>query len=282
VAARWIKQGLNQIGGALRLAPEDPDALELRGNLRYWSWLLGLESDPAAARSLLAAAQSDLEAAVRVAPNQAGAWSTLSHLYNQTGDQVDVKLAARRAYEADAYLSNADVILSRLFYSSYDLGQFPDAGHWCSEGQRRFPEDEKFAECQLWMMTTKAAEPDVRRAWQLADSMVDRTPERQREYQRLNGRMIVAAILARAGLKDSARRVAAQARSTPELDPMRDVELSGAFAYTLMGDKDAALRSLKTYLAANPERRASLAEDSGWWFRSLQEDPRYKKLVGVD
>ncbi len=35
-----------------------------------------------------------------------------------------MKLAARRAYEEDAYLSNADVILSRLFYSSYDLGQF--------------------------------------------------------------------------------------------------------------------------------------------------------------
>jgi hypothetical protein len=63
---------------------------------------------------------------------------------------------------------------------------------------------------------------------------------------------------------------------------MRDIELSGAFAYTLMGDKDGALRSLKTYLAANPERRANLAEDSGWWFRSLQDDPRFKKLVGVN
>jgi eukaryotic-like serine/threonine-protein kinase len=93
--------------------------------------------------------------------------------------------------------------------------------------------------------------------------------------------MIVAAILARAGLKDSARQVAVRSRSTPELDPTRDIELFGAFAYTLMGDKVEALKSLKTYLAANPERRANLAEDSGWWFRSLQEDPRFKELVGV-
>ena len=48
-----------------------------------------------------------------------------------------------------------------------------------------------------------------------------------------------------------------------------------------MGDKVEALKSLKVYLAANPERRASYAEDSGWWFRSLQEDPRFKELVGV-
>ena len=71
------------------------------------------------------------------------------HLYNQSGDQVDVKLAARRAYEEDAYLSNADVILSRLFYSSYDLGQFSDAARWCDEGKSRFPENDKFVECRL-------------------------------------------------------------------------------------------------------------------------------------
>jgi serine/threonine-protein kinase len=192
-----------------------------------------------------------------------------------------VKLAARRAYEEDAYLSNADVILGRLFDSSYDLGQFPDAARWCEEGGRRFPANDKFVECQLWLMTTKGAEPDVPRAWRLADTLIQRTPERKREFQRLSSQMIMAAILARAGLKDSARAVAVRSRSTPELDPTRDIELFGAFAYTLMGDKVAALKSLKTYLAANPERRAVLAEDAGWWFRSLQEDPRFKELVGV-
>jgi eukaryotic-like serine/threonine-protein kinase len=280
-AGRWSETGLKHADRALKLGSENPDALELRGTLRYWRWLLGLAPDPAQARALLKSAQEDLEAAVKIAPSQAGAWSTLSHLYNQTGDQVDVKLAARRAYEEDAYLSNADVILGRLFDSSYDLGQFPDAARWCEEGGQRFPENDKFVECQLWLMTTKGAEPDVPLAWRLADTLIQRTPERKREFQRLSSQMIVAAILARAGLKDSARAVAVRSRSTPELDPTRDIELFGAFAYTLMGDKVAALKSLKTYLAANPERRAVLAEDAGWWFRSLQEDPRFKELVGV-
>jgi eukaryotic-like serine/threonine-protein kinase len=281
-AGRWSQTGLGHAERALKLNSENSDALELRGNLRYWRWLLGLAPDPAEARALLKSAQEDLEAAVRIAPSQAGAWSTLSHLYNQSGDQVDVKLAARRAYEEDAYLSNADVILSRLFYSSYDLGQFPDAARWCGEGERRFPLDEKFVECQLWLMTGKGAEPDVPRAWRLADTLIQRTPESKREFQRLNSGMIVAAVLARAGLKDSARSVAVRSRSTPEVDPTRDIELFGAFAYTLMGDKVGALKSLKSYLAANPERRAALAEDSGWWFRTLEEDPRFKELVAVN
>jgi eukaryotic-like serine/threonine-protein kinase len=280
-AARWTEVGLGHADRALKLAPQNPDALELRGNLRYWRWLLGLAPDPVEARALLKSAQEDLEYAVKLNPSQAGAWSTLSHLYNQSGDQVDVKLAARRAYEEDAYLSNADVILSRLFFSSYDLGQFSDAAHWCGEGQRRFPVNERFVECQLFLMTTKAAEPDVPRAWRLADTLIQRTPERDREYQRLSSKMLVAAVLARAGLKDSARHLARQARGNGELDPTRDLMMYDAFVQNLIGDKDEALRSLKVYLAANPQRRSNFADDPGWWFRSLQEDPRFKELVGV-
>jgi hypothetical protein len=93
--------------------------------------------------------------------------------------------------------------------------------------------------------------------------------------------MVVAAILARAGLKDSARHLARQARGNGELDPTRDLMMIDAFVQNLIGDKEEALRSLKVYLAANPERRANIAEDPGWWFRSLQEDPRFKELVGV-
>ena len=85
--------------------------------------------------------------------------------------ETDAKLAARRAYEADAYLSNADVIVKRLFLASYDLEQFVDAVHWCDEGQQRFPNDFKFVRCQLWLLTTRAKEPDVALAWKLADSL---------------------------------------------------------------------------------------------------------------
>nr|MBA3317405.1 hypothetical protein [Gemmatimonadales bacterium] len=280
-ASKWIEAGMGHAGRALQAAPQDPDALELRGNLRYWRWLLSLAPDPAAARALLTSAKEDLETAVKIAPSQAGAWATLSHLYYQTGDLIDVKLAARRAYEEDAYLSNADVVLSRLFYSSYDLGQFTDAVHWCEEGRRRFPADAKFVECQLYLLTSRAREPDVALAWRLADSAVRLAPEQERQYQRLNAQMMVAATIARADLPDSARRLAQRSRGSSEIDPTRDLMYALAFVHTLLGDTVAAVEALKTYLVANPEKRPALAQDPSWWFRPLENNGRFRELVGA-
>ena len=280
-AGKWIDVGLGHAERGLKLVPQSPDALELRGDLRYLQWLLNLAPDPTQARALLKSAQDDLERAVKLNPSQASAWAMLSHLYYQTSNEVDVKLAARRAYEEDAYLSNADVVVSRLFFASYDLGQFPDAVHWCEEGQRRFPRNPKFVECRLWLLTTKARDPDVASAWRLADSLQQTAAASDREYQGLNARMLVAGVLARAGLADSARRLAARSRGRPEIDPTRDLLFTEAIVRTMLGDKDEALKALKSYLAVNPEKRAQLAEDPGWYFRSLAEDPRFGELVGT-
>ena len=95
-------------------------------------------------------------------------------------------------------VSNADVIVNRLFLASYDLGQFVDAVHWCDEGQRRFPTDFKFVRCQLWLMTSKAKEPDVALAWKLADSLPKVALAPERGYYKVEGRLATAAVLARA------------------------------------------------------------------------------------
>ncbi len=280
LAARpWIEKGKKLADEALVLGPRNPDALQLRGELRYWSWLLTLEPDPDKAKQLLNDAQTDLETAVKIRPSQAGAWAALSHLYNQTTGETDAKLAARRAYEEDAYLTNADLIVQRLFLASYDLSQFVDADRWCTEGQRRFPADYKFVSCQLWLMTTKAREPDVAMAWKLADSVAKVAPAPQREFERLEARMLVAIVLARAGLADSAKHLAQRSRGGPDVDATRDLMLDDAYVQLLAGDKNEALNSLKVYLAANPDRRARMAEDPDWWFRSLQDDPKFRQIV---
>jgi len=218
---------------------------------------------------------------VKLNPSQAGAWGSLSHLYNQTGSGVDVNTAAGKAYRADPYISNADVILSRLFFSSYDLGQFTDALHWCEEGERRFPGNPKFGECQLWLLTTKVKDPDVGLAWRLADSVTAQSAPEDTAFQRHNTRLIVAAVLARSGQADSAKHMVTRYKGDAELDPTRDLAYISSFVYTLTGDKDEALQQLKTYLAATPGRRASFAEDPGWWFRDLTKDPRYQALVAA-
>ncbi len=278
-AKPWIAKGIQFSDSALALDPQNPDGLEVRGTLKYWSWLLGLEPDPAAAKELLKSAQTDLETAVRIRPSQAGAWAILSHLYNQTGGETDAALAARRAWEEDAYLSNADQVLSRLFLASYDLGQFQDALRWCEEGQRRFPGDAKFVSCQLWMMTTKATEPDVARAWVLADSIPKLVSSADLQFEKAKARLAVAAVLARKGLADSARHVAEQSRGGSDVDPTRDLLYIEAFVRMLLSDKPEALKALKVYLAVNPDRRSTLADDPGWWFRGLQDDSVFQSLV---
>jgi TolB-like protein/tRNA A-37 threonylcarbamoyl transferase component Bud32/tetratricopeptide (TPR) repeat protein len=282
-AKPWIGKGENFANEALSINRQDPDALELRGTLRYWSWLLNLEPDPKAAKQLLTSAESDLETAVKVRPTQAGAWATLSHLYNNTKGETDAKLAGIRAYEADAYLSSAAQVINRLFIASYDLAQFVDAARWCDEGARRFPHDFNFTKCQLWVMSTKVREPDVAVAWKLADSVSKLSPVGRRDYDSREARMIVAMVLARAGLADSARQVAQRARGGPDVDPNQDLAYSEIYVHVLRGDKDQALEALKSYLAANPERRAALADTSetlsNWWLRSLEDDRRFRRLV---
>ena len=91
--------------------------------------------------------------------------------------------------------------------------------------------------------------------------------------------MAVAAVLARQGLADSARHVAAAARSAPDIDPTRDLMYIDAFVQTLLDAHDDAIKSLKVYLAANPDRRSWVADESAWWFRGLQDDPKFKELV---
>ena len=290
LAKRWITDGLSHAERAVALDPDNPDALEIRGTLHYWSWLLGLEPDKAKAVALLNDAKADLEKATTKNPSQAGAFATLSHLYYQTPDKtpVDVNLAAKQALQADAFLSNADVILNRLFLSSYDLGQFPDADHWCQELGRRFPADIDAAACKLFLQTTKSREPNVALAWALADSVVQRAPETDRAFQRLYGNQLVAIVIARASLvpggaratlADSTRHLIERSKGNAEIDPTRDLTLLASYAYAQLGDKDQALNLLKIYLSANERRRATLADDPGWQLRSLADDPRFKQLV---
>src|SRR5438309_9891295 len=155
---------------------------------------------------------------------------------------------------------------------SSDL-QFTDAQRWCEEGRRRFPGNVNFVKCQLWLLTSSAKPPDVRLAWELLDQAVRLTPSQMRAYGRLESQNAVAAVLARAGLGDSARRVLARSKAGPDVDPEAELLSYQAFAYLLLGDRDQALRLLKEQVAANPAHRAGLARSVHWWWRDLRDDP---------
>jgi serine/threonine-protein kinase len=240
-----------------------------------------LEPDPAAAEQLLASAQGDLETATRLNPQQVGAWNTLSYLYYQRRDLVEANRAARTAYEADAYLASAEAVLFRLFVTSYDLELFTPATDWCQKGHRRFPNNPQFVQCELMLMSTNAADPDVARAWQLANDAVRLTPERARPYGQLYQQIFVAAVLARAGLADSARHVLERSRGNADSDPTKELLGYQAFVRVMLGDKDDALRLLDEYFTANPKHREGFRKSVHWWWRPIQNDPRFKAVIGA-
>ena len=130
-------------------------------------------------------------------------------------------------------------------------------------------------------MTSRFKEPDPARAWRLADSMVQLTQAgSERRYQQLNSQVLVAGIIARAGQVDSARRMLERAKDDPEADPSRDLANTSAYMWLLAGDTVAAVGRIKDYLTTNPSRRAGFAENPNWWFRGIQNDPRYQAAVG--
>jgi len=278
-----IRIGLDHAARALRLDPRDARALELRGSLHYWTWLLHGEGDPRAAAALLVSAEQDLRAAVQRDPTLATAYSTLSHLDYQKSDATQAKLDATNAYTADPYLSAADGVLWRLFTSSYDLEMFGDAEKWCGEGQRRFPQNYRFIQCRLWMLTTKAKPADPALAWNLVRQLEAHSAKDDWPFLKLDSQIAVAAVLARAGRVDSARSLLDHSQGNMEVDPAQDLLYTEAFVWALLAekaDKDKAFQLLQRYIAGHPERRADLAKDYLWWFRPLRDDPRYQQLAG--
>jgi serine/threonine-protein kinase len=282
VAARWLTVGTGHASRVLNRDPNHPAGLQLRGTLRYVRWILNLDSDPDRRAALLDSAQADLESAVRGDPRLASAQATLSHLLYARKDVVSAVLAARAAYEADAYLRDAEVILDRLFYGSYDLAQFSEAQRWCAEGVRRFPKSYRFVDCQLWMLTTPSADLDIDRAWRLAAQADGLTPAPRLPYWSRMRQIVVASVIGRAGRRDSAERVLERARTDdPQIDPSQELVGYEALARALMGDEDTAIAILKRYVATHPEHSFRRNGMVHWWWRGLERRPDFQAVLSA-
>jgi len=286
--APWITTGLAHAERALALDPNSADALEMRGTMKFFSYIQGLEQDPRRRDALLADAQADLEKATTVNRIQASAWATLAALYATAPGKTtdDVLIAAQRAWESDEFLSSANLVLARLFNATYDLGQGSKAQTWCDALQARFRNDSRAWRCQLYLMTmANTVEPNIDLAWRLSDSVLVRTPPgNAAELSRLTNENLIGAVIARAAaqtpaLADSARRVVQRAQGDRTIDQPGELAMYGAVAMTILGDGDAAIRYLSAYLAASPQQATSLRDDPTWWFRPLVSRPDWQRLV---
>ena len=289
-AASWVDKGLSFAARALAIDGGNAKALALHGSLQFAQWQLGLMTDQTARAELLKKAKAELDAATRADPTLASAYAAQSLIdYAETPPDVFASLThARAAYEADAYLSNSDFILNRLFWASYDTEAFAEATKWCDEGRRRFPQDQRFAQCQLWLLLSNVP-PDIGGAWTLAARVGTLAPPATKEYLAHLTRLIVGGVIGRAAkaaagparkaLSDSADRVLVSARGDAKVDP--DHELPGyeAVMRVQLGDVEGAIKLLKQYVAVNPDHSFVVAGNVHWWWRDIQPNPGFQELV---
>jgi serine/threonine-protein kinase len=276
-----VRQGLEHAERAVAMDRTNPRALEIRGTLRYALWRLEGSLPGVPLDDVARLAHQDLDAAVRAEPTLASAHWTLSLLYHFQKDIVSSVLAARNAYQADGFLRNADAILERLAFSSYNIMQFAESRRWCQEGERRFPREFRFVDCHVRMLITPDARPDVDLAWRLAARADSVAPDRNREFFRRRTQMFVGGAIARAGLRDSARNVLARARAGPDVDPNQELVGYEAIMRTLMGEQDTAIAMLKRYVAANPGHSFEVGGDIHWWWRDLRTHPEFRSVLAA-
>jgi eukaryotic-like serine/threonine-protein kinase len=283
----WVEAGIAHADRALALDPNHADALEMRGTLQFWGYIQNLAVDARAQAQALAQATADLERSTTVNRLQASAWATLAAVYAVVPEKTtnDVYIAAQRAYEADEFLSSASIVLGRLFLAAYDLGNSTSAADYCRRHRQRFPDDVRAIRCELYLMTMPAAtNNDIDRAWTLADQIVAKMPPDGSTVNRLWMNILVAGAIARnaaanPALADSARRIVLRSQGDATIDQPRELAFYGAFVMTILGDGDEAMRLLRTYIAANPQRAIALRDDPGWWFRSISSRPDYQQLM---
>jgi DNA-binding SARP family transcriptional activator/TolB-like protein len=260
--AAGFDSAVARAGRVLVREPSNARALEVRGTAQ---WTRSMDPDGDAS-VLLDGAERDLRAALAEEPSLASAWGTLSFVLYARGRAADSELAARRALEYDAYLEHADRLLMQRFFSALAAADYAAARDVCERGRRGFPHDWQFVECRLTLLRADpSVAPDPALAWRLVGELDAMDPPASaaasgRAYAPVYRRMVAAAVLARAGLADSARAVMARARVDAANDPGGRISLALEEAHVLLrlGDRDGARERLDVYLAQLPMVRPLL------------------------
>lgn len=260
--------GLALAERAMRVAPDDAGALELRGTSE--ARLVRLTPHAADSARLFDATERDLRRAVAIDPTLASAWSTLSQFLRlRKGDFAEADVYAQRALAEDAYLTDAPTILEQLYRSTLMLAEYRSAAKWCAKGRLEYPDEWRFVECKLVLLREdQGVTPDPTAAWALVDTLNRMDPSTKaiasgRDYSPLFRQMVAAGVSARAGQIDSARSVLARARraAAGSSELPFNLDYDEAYLQMVFGARDSAMRLLDAYVRYNPTSRASIARD---------------------
>jgi serine/threonine-protein kinase len=261
---------------AIRIAPADPDAHELRGVALLGLWW---EAPSEKADSIGREAERELGRAISLDLNVARAWEALGTYYLFIGRFQEARQAMAQAQEADAFLQSEPKILRWQIRADLNLDRYADARQTCARGARWYALEPAFMNCEYIILGWSAGNLEsARPAWQLglkAESHA--TPARRSDEYRTR-LLMTAAILARAGHRDSAksllRTFEGTRRGRVDLDGFASDE---AYVRLLVGQEDTALALLRTFLHNNWSQRGYIERTP--WFRSLQGHPEFVEMT---
>jgi hypothetical protein len=129
-------------------------------------------------------------------------------------------------------------------------------------------------------MLIPGAEVDIPRAWGLAARADAFTPPPERPYRERLRRFLVAGVIGRGGLRDSAEHVFNEWRtSDPAIDVEQDLPGYEAMARAQMGDDDGAIALLKRYVATHPGHSFQRGGTLHWWWRGLERHPDFRAVL---
>ena len=265
--AQAIDRGTVYAQAARVRAPNDPRVLEAHGMMLHTRWILA-PTGPVP-DSVVDAAQRLLTEASDADSSLVTSLDALSVIHANQGNFERARLLLARAHAADAYAQDGRQVLSRLFTYSFVGRDDAEARRWCAAYAREFVEEWFGGACRLQLMAWDSTQTaDIASAWSIARASTALAPEPIRSPVSAQLEMLVAGVVARSGLPDSARRVLATIADRVALDStiarvpfdqtLRELE---AAVRVQLGEPDAAIALLAAILRTRPDRRVALSRD---------------------
>ena len=250
-------------------------ALALRGTTLHA--LASLAADAEERDRLDGEAEAWLERAIATDPARVDALLELAdHARFHDGDSERALDLMERAWEADRWRADADVLLSGIAELATDIPDYDRALAALREGRRRWPDNVEFPAIELIVLASDGTDVDA--AWALGETVAELAALDRADPYVLLMQSQVARVISRAGLPDSARAVLERVEAeTARIGEEDYLAYDLAHAWLVYGDTTRALDWLEVELAAYPDKRAMRAAEP--WFRPLHGNPRFEELV---
>lgn len=119
--------------------------------------------------------------------------------------------------------------------------------------------------------------PPVRR--QLLEQLEELTPDALLSQKRGLGQILVAGVLRKANLPDSAQHVLDRVDFSEQADPPRLLHQYEAAMLATTGDPDGAMDALMRWAVTTPDVVLGSQGSLHWWWRTLQNRPDFQQFI---